>query len=97
MLSDVEKGRSLMFARLTPVSTLIDTKHQSATTNFSTQRFRDICEIGVMHEQRVIPKPKEQLLGKSCQENQIYLHLTKPKIVIGFSVAITKTGRQSNL
>jgi len=37
MLSDVEKGSNLMFARLTPVSTLIDTKQQSATTSFSTQ------------------------------------------------------------
>jgi len=37
MLSDVEKGNSLMFARLTPVSTLIDTKQQSATTSFRTQ------------------------------------------------------------
>jgi len=41
--------------------------------------------------------PKERLLGKSYQQNQIYLHGTKPKIFIGYSVAITKTGRQSNL
>jgi len=54
------------------VPATIDTKQQSATTNFSTQRFREICEIGVMHEQRVITMPKEQLLGKICQENQIY-------------------------
>ena len=67
MLSDVEKGRNLTFARLTPVSTLIDTKQQSEITNFSTHRFRDICETGVMH------------------------------FFLGFSGAITKTGRQSNL
>jgi len=41
--------------------------------------------------------PKERLLEKSHQQNQIYLHCTKPKIVIGYSVAITKTSRQSNL
>jgi len=45
----------------------------------------------------VIPMPKERLLGKSYQRNQIYLHGTKPKIIIGYSVAITKTERQSNL
>jgi len=37
MLSDVEKGNSLMLTRLTPVATLTDTKQQSATTSFSTQ------------------------------------------------------------
>jgi len=40
---------------------------------------------------------KERLLGKSHQRNQIYLHSTKPKILTGYSIAITKTGRQSNL
>jgi len=37
MLSDVEKSSNLILTRLTPVATLIDTKQQSATTNFSTQ------------------------------------------------------------
>ena len=37
MLSDVEKGSNLMLTRLTTVTTLIDTKQQSATTSFSTQ------------------------------------------------------------
>jgi len=41
--------------------------------------------------------PKERLLGKNHQRNQIYLHSTKPKIHTGYSIAITKTGRQSNL
>jgi len=36
-LSDVEKSNRLMLTRLTPVATLIDTKQQLATTNFSTQ------------------------------------------------------------
>ena len=40
-----------------------------------------------------MPMPKERLLRKSHQRNQIYLHLTKPKIFIGYSVAIAKTGR----
>jgi len=39
--------------------------------------------------------PKERLLGESYQRNQIYLHCTKT--LIGYSVAVTKTGRQSNL
>jgi len=34
MLSDVEEGNNLVLTRLTPVSTLIDTKQQSATTSF---------------------------------------------------------------
>jgi len=37
MLSDVEEGNNLMLTRLIPVATLIDTKHQSATTSVSTQ------------------------------------------------------------
>jgi len=41
--------------------------------------------------------PKERVLGKRYQWNQIYLCWTKPKILIGYSVAITKTGRQSIL
>jgi len=41
--------------------------------------------------------PKERLLGRSYQRNQIYLHSTKPRTLIGYSVTITKTGRQSNL
>jgi len=41
--------------------------------------------------------PKERLLGQNHQRNQIYLHSTKPKILIGYSIAITKTDRQSNL
>jgi len=40
---------------------------------------------------------KKRLLGKSYQQNKIHLHGTKPKIFIGYSVAITKIGRQSNL
>jgi len=62
MLSDVEKGNNLMLTRLTPVATLIDTKQQSATTSFSTQIVTfswHLC-IGVMHEQRVIPMPKDE-------------------------------------
>jgi len=41
--------------------------------------------------------PKERLLEKSYQRNQTYLHLTKPKMLIGYPVAITRTGRQWNL
>jgi len=41
--------------------------------------------------------PKERLIGKNYQRNQIYLHGSKPKMFTGYSVAITKTGRQSNL
>jgi len=41
--------------------------------------------------------PKERLLGKSHQQNQIYLHSTKSKILTGYSIAITKSGRQSNV
>jgi len=41
--------------------------------------------------------PKERLLEKSYQRHQIYLHGTKPKIFIGSSVPMTKTGKQSNL
>jgi len=41
--------------------------------------------------------PKERLLGKSYLRNQIYFHWTKPETLIGYSVAITKTGRQWNL
>jgi len=37
MLFDVEEGNNLILTGLTPVATLIDTKKQSATTNFSTQ------------------------------------------------------------
>jgi len=37
MLSDVEKGSNLMLTTLTPMTTLIDTKQQSATNSFSTQ------------------------------------------------------------
>jgi len=38
MLSDVEEGSYRMLTRLAPVATLIDTKQQSATTCFSTQK-----------------------------------------------------------
>jgi len=34
--------------------------------------------------------PKERLLGKNHQRNQIYLHSTKPKILIGYSIAVSK-------
>jgi len=37
MLSDVDKGNNLMLTRLNPVATLVGTKQQSATTNFSMQ------------------------------------------------------------
>jgi len=39
----------------------------------------------------------KERLGKRYQQDQIYLRLTKAKILIGYSVAIIKTGRQSNL
>jgi len=41
--------------------------------------------------------PKDRLLGKSHQRNQIYLHSTKPEILVGYSITVIKTGRQSNL
>jgi len=34
--------------------------------------------------------PKERLLGKNHQRNQIYLHSTKPKILMGYSTAVSK-------
>jgi len=91
-----------MLTRLTPVATLIDTRQQSASTSFNTQTAMfswhlSFCAIGVMHDTRVIPMPKERLLGKSYKRNQIHLRWTKPKILTVHSVAITKTGRQSNL
>ena len=91
-----------MLTRLTPVATLIDTRQQSASTSFNTQTAMfswhlSFCAIGVMHDKRVIPMPKERLLGKSYKRNQIHLRWTKPKILTVHSVAITKTGRQSNL
>jgi len=79
-----------MLTRLTPVATSIDTKQQSATTSFSTQIVTfswHLC-IGVMHEQSYT-HVKRRLLGKSSQWNQMYLRWTKPKILIGYSVAIT--------
>jgi len=30
--------------------------------------------------------PKERLLGKSHQRNQVYLHWTKPKRLTGYSI-----------
>ena len=91
MLSVVEKGSNLMYTRLTLVATLIDTKQQSTTTSFSTKIvcFRDICVIVVMHENRVISVPKEQILGKSYQRNRIHLHWTKPKTLVGYSQDVT--------
>jgi len=90
-----------MSTRLTPVATLIDTKQQSATTSFSTQIVKFSLNLFNRRDARVeshthIPLPKERLLGRSYQRNQIYLHSTKPRI-LGYSVTITKTGRQSNL
>jgi len=41
--------------------------------------------------------PKERLLGKVTSEIRYICIEQKPKILTGYSVAITKIGRQSNL
>ena len=98
MLSDVEKGNNLRLTTLTLVATLTDTKQQSATTSCSTQILTFPWHLRSRRDARVDkPMPKERLLGKGYQRNQIHLHWRKPKILTGYSVAITKTGRQSLL
>ena len=74
MLSVVEKGNNLMLTRLTLVATLIDTKQQSTTTSFSKQIVAFSRHLCNRRDARVISVPKEQILGKSCQRNRIYLH-----------------------
>jgi len=97
MLSDVEKGNNQMLTRLTPVATLTDTKQQSATTCFTMQIITFSWHLCNRRDARVESHThaKRTILGKSYQRNQIYLHWTKPKILLGYSVAIAKTGIQS--
>jgi len=85
-----------MLTRLTPVATLIDTNQQSATTSFTPQIVTFSWHLCNRRDARVESHTyaKERLLGKNYQRNQIYLHGTKPKILISHSVAIAKTGRQ---
>jgi len=84
MLSDVEEGSNLMLTRLTPVATLTDTKQQSATTSFSMQIVTFSWHLCNRRDARAESHThaKRTIIRKSYQRNQIYLHWTKPKILI---------------
>jgi len=99
MLSDVEKGNNLMLTRLTPVATLIDTKRQSATTRFSTQIVMFSWHLYNRRDARVESHTyaKRMIIRKKLPEKSNIFALNKTEILIGYSVATTKTGRQSNL
>ena len=97
MLSAVEEGNNLMLTRLTPVATLIDTKQQSTTTSYSTQIATFSWHLCNSRDARVESPThaKWTIIRKSHQRNQTYLCWTNPKTLIGHSIAITKSGRQS--
>jgi len=99
MLTDVEKGSNLILTRLTPVATLIDTKQHSVTNSFSTEIVTFSWHLCNRHDARVESHThaKRTITRKQLPAKSNIVYRTNPKILTGYSVAITKTVRQSNL
>jgi len=93
------KSNNLMLTRLTPVETLIDTKQQSGTSSISTQIVTFSWRLCNRRDARVESHThaKRTIIMKRLPAKSNKFALKKLKILIGYSVAITKTDGQSNL
>ena len=88
-----------MITRLTPVATLIDTKQQATTASFSMQILKFLWHLCNRPHARVESHThaKITISRKKLPAKSNLFALNKIENTSGYSAAIIKTGKESNL